>query len=203
MMTCGSTLAQVMACCLMASSHYLEQCWLIINKIQWNSAEGNLTRETTVINHRISFKITYLNFHPNLELRVKEFKVVLLSKASDFMSVLQKRHQRSQQIKALGNYYWFTTNTRNKPILEDLEDTYFTSYSIQQPFPHLKITKDAFSPNNRWSVLQCGSNSSSLFIVCEGNIMANRLVKICFEIDAVAAGITRSIPWWLISWLFT
>ena len=26
----GSTLAQVMACCLMAPSHYLDQCWLVI-----------------------------------------------------------------------------------------------------------------------------------------------------------------------------
>ena len=30
----GSTLAQVMACCLTAPSHYLNQCWLIISKIQ-------------------------------------------------------------------------------------------------------------------------------------------------------------------------
>ena len=29
----GSTLAQVMACCLMAPSHYLNQCWLITSKI--------------------------------------------------------------------------------------------------------------------------------------------------------------------------
>ena len=29
----GSTLAQVMACCLTAPSHYLKQCWLIINKV--------------------------------------------------------------------------------------------------------------------------------------------------------------------------
>ena len=27
----GSTLAQVMACCLTAPSHYLNQCWLVIN----------------------------------------------------------------------------------------------------------------------------------------------------------------------------
>ena len=33
--TAGSTLAQVMACCLMAPSHYLNQCWLVITKIQW------------------------------------------------------------------------------------------------------------------------------------------------------------------------
>ena len=29
----GSALAQVMACCLMAPSHYLNQCWLIISKV--------------------------------------------------------------------------------------------------------------------------------------------------------------------------
>ena len=30
----GSTLAQVMACCLLAPSHYLSQCWLLISKVQ-------------------------------------------------------------------------------------------------------------------------------------------------------------------------
>ena len=33
----GSTLDQVMAWCLMAPSHYLNQCWLIISKVQWHS----------------------------------------------------------------------------------------------------------------------------------------------------------------------
>ena len=37
----GSTLAQVMACCLMAPSHYLNRCWLIISEIQWHSSEDN------------------------------------------------------------------------------------------------------------------------------------------------------------------
>ena len=32
----GSTLAQVMACCLSAPSHYLNQCWLIISEAQWH-----------------------------------------------------------------------------------------------------------------------------------------------------------------------
>ena len=32
-----STLAQVMACCLTAPSHYLNQCWLITSKVQWHS----------------------------------------------------------------------------------------------------------------------------------------------------------------------
>ena len=37
----GSTLAQVMACCLATLSHYMNHCWLIICKIQWHSSEGN------------------------------------------------------------------------------------------------------------------------------------------------------------------
>ena len=39
----GSTLAQVMACCLMAPSHYLNQCWLITCETLWHSPEGNFT----------------------------------------------------------------------------------------------------------------------------------------------------------------
>ena len=31
----GSTLVQVMACCLMTPNQYLTHCWLIINKFQW------------------------------------------------------------------------------------------------------------------------------------------------------------------------
>ena len=32
-----STLVQVMACCLTAPSHYLNQCWLIITEVLWHS----------------------------------------------------------------------------------------------------------------------------------------------------------------------
>ena len=46
----ASTLAQVMACCLIAPSHYLNQCWLIISKIHLHSSDGNFTRDTSVIN---------------------------------------------------------------------------------------------------------------------------------------------------------
>ena len=39
----GSTLLQVMACCLMAPSHYLNQCWLLINEVLWYASVGNFT----------------------------------------------------------------------------------------------------------------------------------------------------------------
>ena len=49
----GSTLAQVMAWCLMIPSHYLNnQCWLAIEKVQWHSYEGNFTRNTSDIDHK-------------------------------------------------------------------------------------------------------------------------------------------------------
>ena len=37
----GSTLPQVIACCLMATSHYLSKSWLIIGEVLWNSPEGS------------------------------------------------------------------------------------------------------------------------------------------------------------------
>ena len=40
----ASTLAQVMDFCLVALSHFLYQCWLIIIKVQWHSSESNFTR---------------------------------------------------------------------------------------------------------------------------------------------------------------
>ena len=41
---CGSTLSvQVMAWCLTAPSHYLNQCWLIIWCVPWHSHESNFT----------------------------------------------------------------------------------------------------------------------------------------------------------------
>ena len=56
---------QVMACCLTAPSHYLNQGWLIISKFQRHSSEGNFKINTSAINHwnylenylsKISFK---------------------------------------------------------------------------------------------------------------------------------------------------
>ena len=39
-----STLAQVMACCPQATSHYLNQCWLIIGKVPWHSSQDIILR---------------------------------------------------------------------------------------------------------------------------------------------------------------
>ena len=41
-----SILAQVMACCLTAPSHYLNQCWLIIDKVLWHSSQDIIMRRS-------------------------------------------------------------------------------------------------------------------------------------------------------------
>ena len=51
-----STLAQVTACCLTAPSHYLNQCWLIISKVQSHSSGNPFTKYTSAINHWNQFE---------------------------------------------------------------------------------------------------------------------------------------------------
>ena len=41
---CGSILAQVMACCLTAPNHYLNQWGLMVSTDQWRLSRGNFTR---------------------------------------------------------------------------------------------------------------------------------------------------------------
>ena len=52
-----STLAQVMACCLMAPSHYLNQCWLMISEVLWHSPDSNFTENTSDIYRWNEFEI--------------------------------------------------------------------------------------------------------------------------------------------------
>ena len=60
---CGSTLAQVMACCLTAPSHYMNQCWLIISGIHLRTISQEIPQPSIT---RISLKIVYLQFLSNL-----------------------------------------------------------------------------------------------------------------------------------------
>ena len=61
-----STLAQVMACCLTASSHYLNHSWLIISKVLWHSSEGIIMRRSKIPISKTRLKITFLEYHSDL-----------------------------------------------------------------------------------------------------------------------------------------
>ena len=83
----GSTLAQVMACCLTAPSHYLNQCWLIISKVQWHSSECNFTKIPQPSVTEISWKITYLKFHSNFP-GASEFKETHMKMLCKIVTIL-------------------------------------------------------------------------------------------------------------------
>ena len=51
-----STLFQVMACCLTAPSHYLNQCWLIIECVPWHSPVSNITKSAHEFNPSHAFR---------------------------------------------------------------------------------------------------------------------------------------------------
>ena len=61
-----STLAQVMACCLTAPSHYLNQCWLTITKVQWCSSEGNFASDHSHQSLKLAWKLFFRRFYWNL-----------------------------------------------------------------------------------------------------------------------------------------
>ena len=58
----GSTLAQVIACCLMAPSHYLNQCWLVISKVDLRASSQEMTQPSIT---KIIWKMKYIKFHSN------------------------------------------------------------------------------------------------------------------------------------------
>ena len=58
-----------MACCLMAPSHYLNQCWIIVSDVPWHLPEGNFRRDIpqpsiTAFSLKIDYiKFNYIKFH--------------------------------------------------------------------------------------------------------------------------------------------
>ena len=53
----GSTLAQVMACCLTAPSHYLNQYWLLMNSVLWHLPENNFIGISQTIIRKMTLKV--------------------------------------------------------------------------------------------------------------------------------------------------
>ena len=60
----GLRLAQVMACCLAAPSHYLNQCWLVMRCVLWRSPISKVLMNIT---HCMCSKIPPLKLLPYLQ----------------------------------------------------------------------------------------------------------------------------------------
>ena len=63
--TSGSILAQVMACCLTAPSHYLNQCWLIISGVLQHAHQSNFIGCVQEFNPQHELKNYSLKFLPH------------------------------------------------------------------------------------------------------------------------------------------
>ena len=63
--TSVSTLTQVMACCLMAPSHYMNKCWFIISRVQRHSFEGHFTRYSSHQSIKLAWKWLIWNYFSN------------------------------------------------------------------------------------------------------------------------------------------
>ena len=62
----GSTLAQIMACCLTVQSPFLNQCWFLSVRFRWHSNESNFTvgAPAAILYHEL--KIILLKLLPHL-----------------------------------------------------------------------------------------------------------------------------------------
>ena len=115
---CGSTLAQVMACCLMAPSHYLNQCWLVISEVQWGNdinirAISQEMPQPSVT--KICLKITCLKFHSNFPGANELIPVLVLCVCFFFItfqfhvnqSIIQgSNYSTAQRFRAIGKSIW-------------------------------------------------------------------------------------------------
>ena len=108
-----STLVQAMACCLTASSHYLNQRWLIIGEVLWHSPEGNFTWSAQDIYPQdiyVSLKITNLRLHPHPqgtdELRVRRHNIHVMVHMTDTKGGMNSFHNNELIISFCNETSW-------------------------------------------------------------------------------------------------
>ena len=66
-----STLAQVMAWCLMTPSHYMSQCWLLISEVLWHSPDSSFieSAQAAILYKQFddhTFKISASDWQPTI-----------------------------------------------------------------------------------------------------------------------------------------
>ena len=96
----GSTSVQVMACCLMAPTHYLNQCWLTMNKVLWHSYEGIIIRRSEDTNHKTRLKFAFLRSQPHL-LGINELSCMLYFRATLPEKITHLLSTKSVNVKLL------------------------------------------------------------------------------------------------------
>ena len=102
-----STLVQVMACCLTAPSHYLNQCWLIISKVLWHSSQDIIIRRFKDSNQRSKIENCI-------------FKITLRSPRGQWVNTRCRQHE-------------VNSNPGNPTLWSGVPQTRITNLSVRAP----------------------------------------------------------------------
>ena len=93
----GSPLAQVMAWCLTAPSHYLKQCWLIISEGEWHSSKGKFTSHPSL---KLSGKLGTYNFMQISEGPMSWYYFIVLHNTQAIhITMINSNYARTRQTK--------------------------------------------------------------------------------------------------------
>ena len=87
-----STLVHVMASCLTAPSHYMNQCWQVIVKVLWHSPEGNFAANAQA--------------------------TILYNEFENYIFQNTSTSPRDQWVKTMSDFLldWMINNQRNQPV---------------------------------------------------------------------------------------
>ena len=160
-----------MACCLTAPSHYLNQCWLLIHDVEWQSPESNTTRDTLTINYwnKIRLKITHMEFHTYLwgVSELKEFRQTQLALVQSDLCVHQSI-SNVQSCQPCGMCpvasdgtspwkplcWWYTPGIHHWKLRDNMMLT--LHWELWQPSVLVMMSKLAFH-NSQFTVIKCWS----------------------------------------------
>ena len=142
----GSTLVKITACRLPAPSHYLNQCWLIINETRWHLAAGNCAE--------IIIAITQYKWFQSYKFE---------NTATSHRGRWANNHWILQALQK--NLYVLTRyNTNHKDVLVNQH---------QISFMHILRERFVYAPSQWETTLQCNVVSHWLGAYTEWSLYAN------------------------------
>ena len=104
-----------MACCMMAPSHYLNQCWLIISEVKCHSSEGKISLKITnskfysnipganELKNYTTYKYTFMFFQSTQSVRDSGWKILISAK---IFSTIPPKY-----CIQIINYFWKTNDS--------------------------------------------------------------------------------------------
>ena len=106
----GSILAQVMARCLTALSHYPNHCWHIVSKVPWHSYDDIIVRKSEYLKVQISkskMKIAFSKLRPDFTGTKELINTISISQACWSIYLTNLSFPRVWFCRASSDHMWF------------------------------------------------------------------------------------------------